>query len=506
MKRSDHKKAYEHHQRGGAMLVMLVILVMGITTVFVSSLSNFGIKNERNQRSIDALSIAKDTLIGRAVSDDNLPGSLPCPDSITNIPGTNIPNDGIADLLSGTACPSYIGRLPWKTLGISDLRDGSGERLWYALSPEYRDTPHSLNSETTGSIWLTGTMPASNLVAIVFAPGQALSNQSRISANQNNYAHYLENATPPSSFQTQSPDDHSGGSYTYNDQIILISVDDILSSVEMRIAREGKQCLDAYASAHSNKYPWAAHPANTSYPYSESPVMFGRFPKHQTPGSSVVDFIDALSDFQTIVAACAKGTGNQATLVSRGEDLKDTADYVMDHQPTSPAMGNSITSPAKSAGDDAKDGDVTCAEIQADPMGNAIQIKLNQSLNALNSMTANFGWPANCTIVSKDYWNYWRNQLFYQISTNYKPSGSGSGAGSITINSSGNYRAAVILARKPINAQVRNASASATYLESPNDHTPTGPATGFMTEKTLSNASRNDLVLCLDGNPSGACQ
>ena len=47
-----------------------------------------------------------------------------------------------------------IGRLPWKTFGLPDLRDGSGERLWYALSPNFRDNPSvsPLNSDTRGSI------------------------------------------------------------------------------------------------------------------------------------------------------------------------------------------------------------------------------------------------------------------------------------------------------------------------------------------------------------------
>ena len=30
------------------------------------------------------------------------------------------------------------GRLPWKTLAIPDLRDGAGERLWYAVSVRFK--------------------------------------------------------------------------------------------------------------------------------------------------------------------------------------------------------------------------------------------------------------------------------------------------------------------------------------------------------------------------------
>lgn len=70
------------------------------------------------------------------------PGDLPCPDR---------DNDGIAE----TSCSNTarLGRLPWKTLGIGDVRDGSGERLWYAVSIRYKNNPRllPLNVETAGT-------------------------------------------------------------------------------------------------------------------------------------------------------------------------------------------------------------------------------------------------------------------------------------------------------------------------------------------------------------------
>src|SRR5258708_29066232 len=43
-----------------------------------------------------------------------------------------------------------IGRIPWKTLGIDDLRDASGERLWYALAHNFRKLSGTtvINSDT----------------------------------------------------------------------------------------------------------------------------------------------------------------------------------------------------------------------------------------------------------------------------------------------------------------------------------------------------------------------
>ena len=49
-------------------------------------------------------------------------GDLPCPDR---------DDDGDADAVPGCDTAALaLGRLPWKTLGLPDLRDGDGERLW----------------------------------------------------------------------------------------------------------------------------------------------------------------------------------------------------------------------------------------------------------------------------------------------------------------------------------------------------------------------------------------
>ena len=62
------------------------------------------------------------------------PGYLPCPD--TDGDGWAEATCGSLDGASGQA--SRLGLLPWKTLGLPDLRDGYGERLWYAVSSKYK--------------------------------------------------------------------------------------------------------------------------------------------------------------------------------------------------------------------------------------------------------------------------------------------------------------------------------------------------------------------------------
>lgn len=100
------------------------------------------------------------------------PGDLPCPDRN---------NDGLAE----TSCSNTarMGRLPWKTLGVGDIRDGSGERLWYAVSERYKNNPRllPLNADTAGS-WSVRSTGGANwdatlgngVVAVIIAPMQPL--------------------------------------------------------------------------------------------------------------------------------------------------------------------------------------------------------------------------------------------------------------------------------------------------------------------------------------------
>ncbi|MEO8163771.1 MAG: hypothetical protein ABI619_00110 [Betaproteobacteria bacterium] len=206
--------------------------------------------------SVEALARAKEALIGRAAADNSMPGSLPCPD---------LDNDGSAELLAGNNCPAYVGRLPWRTLGLADLRDGNGERLWYALSPNFRDdnSAQPLNSATPGQLIITGTAPAAAVIAIVFSPGGVVGNQVRDAPNENNVQNFLEgengNGGPPADYTFVT----ALASPAFNDMLLPITREDLFPVVEMRIARELRLSLRAYYSAN-RYYPNAAQFPNNS--------------------------------------------------------------------------------------------------------------------------------------------------------------------------------------------------------------------------------------------------
>lgn len=232
----------ERHRRQQGQIAIITIFFFAL----IVSVSLFGYVRVRSTGLDDAvqteraLAQARQALIAYASGrpSSNRPGELPCPD-------TN--NNGTAENACTTAA-SRVGRLPFSTLGIDDLRDGSGERLWYAVSNTFRTssgvTP--LNSNTNGQFSVTGLAPASTLIAIVFAPGSVVTGQSRTAANANNVAHYLdgENANGDNIFTTAL------SSATFNDRLLAITPAMFYPQVEMRVAREARLFLNAYFTQH----------------------------------------------------------------------------------------------------------------------------------------------------------------------------------------------------------------------------------------------------------------
>ena len=249
------KKLYasRHHLRlQQGQVILVTVLLIGLTV----SISLFSLIRPRSP-SLDvdaqtelALAQAKQALItyasGRATT--NRPGELPCPD---------LDNDGQAGQVSDATCNTtdrQIGRLPWVTLRTADLRDGSGERLWYAVSSNFKNnavvTP--LNSNTPGQLSVTGIAPANSVIAIVFAANTAIAGQNRSAANVNNVVHYLEgeNANNDTLFTTAAP------SGTFNDRLLAITPSMFFPQVEMRVAREARVLLNAYFATR-NFFPFA---------------------------------------------------------------------------------------------------------------------------------------------------------------------------------------------------------------------------------------------------------
>ena len=165
----DRTLSFFIKQRGAALLIFMLIFFLAATSWILGQGSAMTSPRQIDRTTVNALAQAKEALIGRAATDTNHPGSLPCPD-------TN--NDGIAEAANspGKKCAVYIGRLPWKTLGLPMPIDGYGESLWYALSPSLRDssTAEPINSLPALELKLDDT---TTIAALIISPGPPLESQ-----------------------------------------------------------------------------------------------------------------------------------------------------------------------------------------------------------------------------------------------------------------------------------------------------------------------------------------
>ncbi|MEZ5445670.1 MAG: hypothetical protein R3F45_07820 [Gammaproteobacteria bacterium] len=239
-------------ERGAVLLAFVLILVIAAAYVLTSKLNSASATAYRQSRNAKALAESREALVGRAVADINRPGSLPCPD-------TN--GDGQAELFAGTACPDYIGRFPWRTLEVADVRDFAGEQLWYALSRNFRDHPAAgpINSETAGQLTLDGT---GDVVAVVFAADSLLPGQNRPNNIVTNYLE-AENSDGDDDFVSMAVGD-------FNDQAAAISRQELMGAIEKRVGAEVRRALLDYESAFGN-YPFAA-PFSAAAPTLQSQV------------------------------------------------------------------------------------------------------------------------------------------------------------------------------------------------------------------------------------------
>lgn len=223
---------------------MFVGLLLGsVTGLLLYSNSPAGDRaQQQTQRSFQSLQTAREALIGYAVTyRETHPnegyGYLPCPDLLGN---------GEAAATCGATGIFALGLLPYKTLGLTDLRDGNGECLWYAVSGRFKNNPKSdlLNWDAQGELDIdnpgdqyhlgAANDPRGGVVAIVFAPGPALDEQST-SRTASNYPcrtnpqqadKYLESIRPPFHQNTNNSN--------RNDQLLWLTNADVFSRLRLR--------------------------------------------------------------------------------------------------------------------------------------------------------------------------------------------------------------------------------------------------------------------------------
>lgn len=271
-------------QLGQTLLIMLLLLLVGASAFIYNRLTPAKLDLAKDKVTEDALEQARIALIGFAAGNSlaapQRPGDLPCPDRNNN--GQD--DDGACNTVG-----TRIGRLPWITLGLPDLRDGDGERLWYAVSDNFKTNPRTacsgppaytgcLNADTLGDYTITGTTPANGVIAVVFSPGSIVGAQVRSAANQDNVAHYLEggNQDGDVNFVTGLP------TAIFNDKLLPVTSDAFFTVVNKRVAKEVRNALRSYY-INNGYYPLPNAYTDASF-NSTASTYSGRLPLNATLG------------------------------------------------------------------------------------------------------------------------------------------------------------------------------------------------------------------------------
>ncbi len=365
-----------------------MLIVVGIAAILVNSLTSTAAKNARQQNTAAALAQAKAALIGYAITygdthtQPQVPGYLPCPDT----DGSN--GEGVSVLSCGAQDVSVIGRLPWSTLDLSTSRDGDGECLWYAVSGTYKYNPKTglMNWDTNGQFQVytaNGALLASQVVAVIFAPGAPISGQGQnrspdgsapICGGNYTVANYLDTGTV-NSVNFNNADITSGNFIqgtsggNINDQMVFITRQDIWNAVQKRsdfqstnpninpLIQMTKQVALCLANYGNNNYPWD----NYSLP-RPAPISLGT---------------NLLTDYYP---------NNNYNDSTNTNFYAGRVPYVVNNSKA--ASSNNISSP----------------------------------YYLLQSDGANCPNPANWAAIYP-WWNNWKDHLFYAIGSAFKPTG-----------------------------------------------------------------------------------
>ena len=308
-------------QGGAVLLATLALTIVAGAGVLISRVDDAATVRTREAAvTARALGDARRVLIGWSVGAGlarsgkaHAPGVLPFPDRNTDPHGY----DGEADCVtSGLSDRHLIGRLaragetspcPDRALGV-ELRDGSGEPLWYAVSrnlvnhrgggasdppinPGLLDRPPAYPwlrlIDANGSVVLASDGEPLEIAAVVIAPGPPLPGQTR-SGFAPGPAHFLDSVTVNGVTWDNADSDgcrdavagasahaHCPGrageefilypdsrdtateADSFNDRVAWITAEELLRAAEARALGEMAMVLERYRSRHG-AYPWLA--------------------------------------------------------------------------------------------------------------------------------------------------------------------------------------------------------------------------------------------------------
>ena len=451
----------------------MLSVIIATATLLVVTVNVDALKVRRQANSLDVLGQARDALLDYAlISPQLMPGGshgLPCPD--IDASGGFIEGEAHSTAC-GAAGETVIGRLPWRTLGLPALKDGSSECLWYVVSGSWKHagtaTATMINADTNGQLQLAsvdtgallaGAAPQDRPVAAIIAAMPPVDRQSR----------------PAATVEMQCSDPRRPSDYLE---------DDVASGSSNSVLLGSPDVIDVLGLA-----------AEVNEQHNDRIVLISRTDIaqriHAQPGF--------LTDMRGLGLAAAACLADYAARNPGGAD---------DRRMPWPAQ-------------------VALADYRQDALyddtaGTLLAGRLADVVNDSNALTAN---PvarvlSDCDSVAVPAWNaemqtrwqQWKDHFFYAVAGSFAPTAAVPSVCSdcLTVNGAGRYAAILMFGNRRLASagQVRNAppldadtrSSPSNYLEAANAANVPGTGASFDYDSQPESPTFNDLLFCIDDN------
>ncbi len=356
-------------QKGAVLILMAFIIGLGVLAYLLNAFDPARLRLEQDKKTMQTLNEAKQALIAWVVSHPTYPGQFPYPDRREVVS----PNyDGKSDCPpSNTAfLPSsyelLIGQLPiagqdlpcvdyLQGLG-EDFRDAQGNRLWYAVSRNLvhhyeflsadPDSNPIINPSIVGSHsypWLkildrNGQLISVRVAVVIIAPGNALAGQNRTgiapTVTQFLDTFQIGSSTFSNTNYDSADEDFVIGQdsrdvseldtsvvkpYYFNDKLVFITIDELMSALNNRANVEASNLLNKYRNKNT-QFPYAAALGAALNNHISSGISTkGMLPIDVTDNCSCADEFTCSCSFNPIASvALERGGGTWNTALDTG--------------------------------------------------------------------------------------------------------------------------------------------------------------------------------------------